>query len=104
MSAFTAKVKYAAVIGRSVISTKSRLSKTKESNLRFLTYLCRNCRAKPSMKVFALAIEGDESEGLVRKIGELRAFGPPTPSRVFQLIGESTESYFCKAEGRRIGD
>jgi hypothetical protein len=67
----------------------------------FLPYTCRNCGV--TSKTFALkALTQRLSDGthecLVVKIGELPAFGPPTPSRVISLIGPDRELFL---KGRR---
>ncbi|MDP9125308.1 MAG: hypothetical protein M3N82_12035, partial [Pseudomonadota bacterium] len=67
----------------------------------FLYYLCRNCKA--SQKVFALraqiaAFRAAPTPTAVRKLGEIPAFGPPTPSRLTRLL-EAERDYYLK--GRR---
>jgi hypothetical protein len=64
----------------------------------FLPYLCRNCLK--ITKTFAIHAERIEetSDAEVIKLGELPAFGPPTPARVITLIGPDRETYL---KGRR---
>lgn len=62
-----------------------------------LRYLCRNCRR--TSKTFSLVIKGEDPTGIVQKLGELPPYGPPTPSRVFKLIGEEYRELFL--QGRR---
>jgi hypothetical protein len=72
----------------------------------FMRYVCRNCRATATMKTFAIAIKGDDKVGLVQKLGELPPFGPPTPARVFKLIGEEYRQLFLqgrRAENKGLG-
>jgi hypothetical protein len=57
-------------------------------------------------KRFSIAVKGTEETGLVQKLGELPPFGPPTPPRVFKLIGEEYRELFLKgrrAENRGLG-
>ena len=65
----------------------------------FLRYVCRNCRYVATVKTFALLVKGSARTGLVQKLGENPPFGPPTPSRVFRLIGEEYRELFL--QGRR---
>jgi hypothetical protein len=78
----------------------------KEINYVYLTYACRNCRFKLTTKIFALAVVGDGKTGMVQKLGELPPFGPPTPPRVFKLIGEEYRELFLqgrRAENKGLG-
>jgi hypothetical protein len=68
-------------------------------NYAFQTYACRNCRLAATAKTFALAIMGNKETGPVQKLGQNPPFGPPTPSRVFKLIGEEYRELFL--QGRR---
>jgi hypothetical protein len=68
-------------------------------NYAYLTYACRNCRQVATTKTFAVAVKGNSKTGLVQKLGENPPFGPPTPSRVFKLIGEEYRELFL--QGRR---
>ena len=62
-----------------------------EFELKFLTYVTRNCRR--SRKVFALLIRTEgRTNGFVYKFGEVPIFGPPTPSRLISLVGEAAKS------------
>jgi hypothetical protein len=67
---------------------------TEEWRYGYLFYLCGNCRK--TAKRFALAIHWGED--IVIKIGELPAFGPPTPARLISMIGPHRD-FFLK--GRR---
>lgn len=64
----------------------------------YLTYVCRNCRK--SSKTYSLGSRKDtESDSwLVRKYGEVPAFGPPIPPQAFKLIGGERELFLM---GRR---
>lgn len=64
----------------------------------FIPYLCRNCLT--TTKHFAIHAERIKStyDAEVIKLGELPAFGPPTPARVITLIGPDRETYL---KGRR---
>jgi hypothetical protein len=56
-------------------------------NNHYLIYVCRNCRK--GSRTFSLGAQKDtESDSwLVRKYGEVPAFGPPIPPQAFKLIG-----------------
>jgi hypothetical protein len=69
-----------------------------------LTYGCRNCRK--TVKKFAVVIKGAAGTGHVQKLGEYPPFGPPTPPRVFKLIGEEYRELFLqgrRAENKGLG-
>lgn len=75
-------------------------------NYGFAEYVCRNCRRVSTTKTFALAIEGNGATGRMRKLGEKPPFGPPTPTRLFRLIGEEYRELFLKgrkAENKGLG-
>jgi hypothetical protein len=77
---------------------------TDSLNHEFLQYECRNCQS--ARKVFSVVIKGMADQGLVQKLGELPPFGPPTPARVFKLIGEEYRELFLqgrRAENRGLG-
>jgi hypothetical protein len=77
-----------------------------EINYKYLTYFCRNCRYVATSKTFAIAVKGSGKTGLVQKLGEIPPFGPPTPSRVFKLIGEEYRELFLqgrRAENKGLG-
>lgn len=62
-----------------------------------VTYECRNCCQ--TTKTFSLVLKDGNKSGVVQKLGELPPFGPPTPSRLFKLVGEEDRELFLK--GRR---
>ena len=64
----------------------------------FLKYLCSNCRV--STKTFAIRayVDGEFPRGAALKLGEIPTFGPPTPSRLIQLIGPDRDLFL---KGRR---
>jgi hypothetical protein len=69
-----------------------------------LHYACRNC--KESVKSYYLILWGHSDSGQVQKIGEYPTFSPPTPRRLFELIGEEHREMFLKgrrAENRGLG-
>ncbi|PYX69053.1 MAG: hypothetical protein DMG78_23210 [Acidobacteria bacterium] len=73
-------------------------------NYKYLRYECRNCRK--TEKKFAVVIKGASGTGPVQKLGELPPFGPPTPPRVFKLIGEEYRELFLqgrRAENKGLG-
>jgi hypothetical protein len=77
-----------------------------DSELEFLTYICRNCRR--TVKNFALLVRRDPDRAAtarVYKLGELPPFGPPTPSRLIGLVGEDRELFLSgrRAEMRGLG-
>lgn len=64
---------------------------------RFMTYRCRNCGG--SEKTYALLGQTDDDDsGVVYKIGEYPAYGPPVPARVITLIGPDRDLFL---RGRR---
>jgi hypothetical protein len=62
-----------------------------------VSYLCRNCCK--TTKTFSLVLKDGKKSGVVQKLGELPPFGPPTPTRLFKLVGEEDRELFLK--GRR---
>jgi hypothetical protein len=62
-----------------------------------ITYKCRNCCR--TVKTYSLVMKDGKSSGIVQKLGELPPFGPPTPTRLFKLVGEEDRELFLK--GRR---
>ena len=79
---------------------------TDKINYGFMEYACRNCRAIATTKTFALAIKGSAPSGPMQKLGELPPFGPPTPYRVFKLVGEEYRELFLqgrRAENKGLG-
>ena len=70
----------------------------------FIYYRCRNCET--TAKTFALAVRllsDRSSEGLVRKFGELPAFGPHVPSRVIMLIGPDRDLFLHGRTAENLG-
>jgi hypothetical protein len=72
----------------------------------FVTYFCRNCGK--NSKIYALAVykeEGVVTQGKAYKVGELPAFGPPTPARLITLIGPDRDHFLLgrKAENHGLG-
>ena len=62
-----------------------------------MTYVCRNCGK--SLKTYALLLfQKTLLGGLAQKIGEVPAFGPPTPARVISLVGPDRDLFL---RGRR---
>jgi len=72
-------------------------------NTSYLKYNCRNCGE--SLKVFSLAFVLQDNVVVCLKIGELPAFGPPTPSRVISIIGPDREIFLRgrRAENQGLG-
>ncbi len=70
----------------------------------YLTYECRNCCE--TRKIFSIVVKGSAATGLIQKLGENPPFGPPTPPRVFKLIGEEYRELFLqgrRAENKGLG-
>ncbi len=89
-------------------SGRTYLSPEKTQLRLFLTYRCSNCQK--STKVFSLQVklsETDEPTGEGIKIGEIPAFGPPTPPRLIKLLGPDREIFLkgrrCENQGLGIG-
>lgn len=91
---------------RTYFSLDGDLYLSEDVNYKFMRYGCRNCRSTATAKTFALVVQGRGSRGVVQKLGELPPFGPPTPPRVFQLIGEDYRKLFLqgrRAENKGLG-
>lgn len=73
----------------------------------FVRYVCKNCQE--TSKVFAIAVAVFEGEKIGRafKFGEFPTFGPPTPSKLIELIGPDKEIFLmgrrCENQGLGIG-
>lgn len=73
----------------------------------FVRYACKNCQE--TFKVFAIAVAVFEGEktGRAFKFGEFPSFGPPTPSKLIELIGPDREIFLkgrrCENQGLGIG-
>ncbi|MFN8523208.1 MAG: hypothetical protein U0821_08905 [Chloroflexota bacterium] len=73
----------------------------------YLTYICSNCQRV--MKHFSLAAQRniDAESGSCMKFGELPPYGPPTPPRLFALIGPDRELFLrgrrCENQALGIG-
>ncbi len=72
----------------------------------FVCYNCRDCGK--SSKVYALVVKRIQGDTFsLVKIGEVPAFGPPTPSRASSLIGDDRDLFFkgrrCEAQGLGVG-
>ncbi len=73
-------------------------------NYIYLTYECRNCQHY--QKTFSVVVDGNERGGVVRKLGEYPPFGPPTPARLFKLIGQDYRELYLqgrRAENKSLG-
>jgi hypothetical protein len=69
-----------------------------------LDYMCRNCGK--SIKTYAVRVMRDGSGGgLVTKIGEAPAFGPPVPAKLISMIGPDREIFLRgrRAENQGLG-
>jgi hypothetical protein len=68
--------------------------------------MCKNC--EETKKIFALAVTmTEELKPEAFKFGEYPAFGPPTPSRVLDLLGDDKDLFLqgrqCENHGLGIG-
>lgn len=89
---------------RTFYSTDKSVTLHGDLNYEFMRYACRNCRS--TVRTFAVVVKGAGTSGLVQKLGELPPFGPPTPARVFRLIGEDYRELFLqgrRAENKGLG-
>src|SRR6266851_1284260 len=85
-------------------SEKNAIFLYNSANYVYLPYLCRNCCK--AEKMFSIVVQGGDKTGLVQKLGENPPFGPPTPPRVFKLIGEEYRELFLqgrRAENKGLG-
>jgi hypothetical protein len=62
----------------------------------YLTYRCQNC--EENVKLYSVIVSSTRGQCSVVKLAEKPNFGPPTPAKVFNLIGAERE-FFLK--GRR---
>jgi hypothetical protein len=69
----------------------------------FLTYVCRNCQRNQRVYALALKIDDQPPGGEAVKLGELPAFGPPTPSRVIALIGPDRDLFLSGRRAENLG-
>ncbi len=61
-----------------------------------IRYTCRNCRTR--VKLYSLLVWCVGEICTIQKLAEVPEFGPPTPAKVFKLIGPEREYYL---KGRR---
>ena len=71
----------------------------------FLTFICRNCNKSSKTYAFLVKLGENASDNSLHKLGEFPPFGPPTPARVFNLIGAEREYYLKgrRAENQDLG-
>jgi hypothetical protein len=78
-----------------------------DDKLSYIKFICKNCGIEE--KIFSLLtyINKEKTEVKFYKIGELPIFGPPTPSKVIELIGPDKEYFLlgrrCENQGLGIG-
>jgi hypothetical protein len=78
-------------------STENIYPKEKQGQYLFLEYVCKNC--EKSSKVYAILLSlVDRQNAKISKIGEIPAFGPPTPTRLLTILNNEREYYL---KGRR---
>lgn len=84
-------------VNNSLKPSKIKPSIQKEQNV-FFKYFCSNCNS--NFKTFALNCQKDEDSlsGYCLKFGEKPPYGPPSPSRLIELIGPDRELFL---KGRR---
>ncbi|EOQ94829.1 hypothetical protein LEP1GSC195_0920 [Leptospira wolbachii serovar Codice str. CDC] len=90
---------------RNTESLKIELDVNKEK-LVFLTYKCSNCQT--SSKIFSVIVYPEnEKIGKICKFGEIPFYGPPTPSKLINLIGPDREIFLkgrqCENQSLGIG-
>jgi len=76
----------------------------KGSNYFYMTYLCSNCQINE--KTFSIAVcevDDEYKYGKCYKIGEIPAYGPPLPSRVFKLVGTDREIFLKGKRSENFG-
>jgi hypothetical protein len=83
-------------------------SRGKDFDFKYVTYTCSNCAS--TAKIYSLAVQMDDTKsgsGRCYKFGELPGYGPPTPSRLINLIGPDRELFLqgrrCESQGLGIG-
>ncbi len=74
----------------------------------YFKYRCSNCQT--DIKIFAIGahLNSDyESSGRCFKFGEIPPYGPPTPSKLIELIGPDREEFLqgrrCENQGLGVG-
>lgn len=85
--------------GDRFFSTNDEIYVSAKFSKGFLHYSCKNCSS--GWKLFSLIIyrENDNADnGLLVKLGEMPAFGPPLPARMISLLGEDGPLFL---KGRR---
>ena len=70
----------------------------------YIHYICKNCNAYIKMYAVSIKIHSN-SEGEIYKYGEFPPFGPPTPSKLINLIGPDRELFLVgrRAENQDMG-
>jgi hypothetical protein len=89
-------------------TSETKYVKEAEVGFHFVMYTCRNCTE--TKKLFALIVtpqkEKPENARII-KLGELPAFGPPTPSRLIAMIGPDRDIFLkgrrCENQGLGVG-
>lgn len=71
----------------------------------YIKFDCRNCAR--TRKLYSVLIHQKPDGCTMQKLAEVPDFGPPTPARVFKLIGEQRDYYLkgrrCENQGLGIG-
>jgi hypothetical protein len=88
---------------------QSRIYFDKKEILQY-EYSCKNCGSSKkhfSVMGYISSNATDPIKGKLTKIGEFPPFGPPTPSKVIELIGSEKENFHrgqrCESQGMGIG-
>ncbi len=80
---------------------------TEKRNNEFIEYRCKNCHQSTKTYAIVLEIVADKNEAISIKLGEFPAFGPPTPSKLSELIGPDKNFFLlgrkCELQGLGIG-
>ena len=75
----------------------------RELNLVFLEYRCSNC--EETTKIYSLLVIPREE--IIYKFGEYPAFGPPTPTKLMNILGKERENFLkgrrCENQGLGVG-
>jgi hypothetical protein len=77
------------------------------ANVRFVMYLCSDCRKDNKTFSLWILLRKDAGRGMVYKYGERPPFGIPMPSEVLRLFGSDSKTFLkgrqCENQGLGIG-
>jgi hypothetical protein len=69
----------------------------------YLMYTCRNCRKERKVYAIHSVCDSQPKKWIVTKYGEIPAFGPPIPSRTYNLIGGERDLFLLGRKNENLG-